>query len=169
MAPVWEVLHRFSCSNRTVQNAPKYYFWIQWSGSGAFVLKNSDVTSFSELVRKRASVQLVLHRLSCSNETVRNAPKHEFWVQWSGSGAFITKNFYPTSFSELAREWHQFGQLCIYFRAVTERSETPRNMSFGSNGVDQVRSLRKIPTQLRLANLCVNGTSSAIFVSTFVQ
>jgi hypothetical protein len=45
----------------------------------------------------------VLHRLSWSNETVRNAPKHEFWVQWSGSVAFVTKNFDATSFSELGR------------------------------------------------------------------
>jgi hypothetical protein len=32
-----------------------------------------------------------------------------------------------------------------------------------------VRSLRKIPTRLYLANLCVNGTSTASFASTFVQ
>jgi hypothetical protein len=32
-------------------------------------------------------------------------------------------------------------------------------MSFGSNGVDRVRSLWKIPTQLRLGNLDVNGAS----------
>jgi hypothetical protein len=32
---------------------------------------------------------------------VRNTPKHEFWVQWSGSGAFIAKNFDATSFSKL--------------------------------------------------------------------
>jgi hypothetical protein len=37
-------------------------------------------------------------------------------------------------------------------------------MSYGSNGVDRVRLLQKIPTQLHLANLCVNGTSSASFV-----
>jgi hypothetical protein len=36
-------------------------------------------------------------------------------------------------------------------------------MSFGSNGVDRVRSLPKIPKQLRLANLCVNCTCSACF------
>jgi hypothetical protein len=35
-----------------------------------------------------APVRPVLHRLSCSNETVGNIPKLEFWVQWSGSGAF---------------------------------------------------------------------------------
>jgi hypothetical protein len=42
-------------------------------------------------------------------------------------------------------------------------------MSFGANGVDWVHSLPKLPTQVRLANLCVNGASSANFASTFVQ
>jgi hypothetical protein len=64
-----------------------------------------------------APVRPVLQRLSCGNETVRNAPKHEF----------------------------------------------------GSNGVDRVRSLRKVLTELHLANLCVNGASSASFASSFVQ
>jgi hypothetical protein len=58
---------------------------------------------------------------------------------------------------------------CIDFRAVAKLSETSQNMSFGSNRVDQVRSLRNISMQLRLANLCVNGASSASFPSTFVQ
>jgi hypothetical protein len=80
------------------------------------------------------------HRLLCINETVRNAPKLESWVQWSGSGAFVTKN-----------------------------SETPQNMSFGSNGVDRVRSLREIPMRPCLANMYDNGTSSASFASTLVQ
>jgi hypothetical protein len=80
-----------------------------------------------------APIRPVLHQLSCSNETVRNALKYEFWVQWSGSGAFIAKNSNATLFSEL------------------------------------VRSLRKILTQLRLVNLCVNGAISASFASTFLQ
>jgi hypothetical protein len=46
-----QVLRRLSCSNETVQNAPKHEFGVQWSGSGAFVAKNSDATLFSELVR----------------------------------------------------------------------------------------------------------------------
>jgi hypothetical protein len=50
-----------------------------------------------------APVRPVLHRISCSNETVLSAPKHEFWVQWSGFGAFVVKNFEATSFSELVR------------------------------------------------------------------
>jgi hypothetical protein len=48
-------------------------------------------------------VRPVLHRVSGNNEKVRIAPKHEFWVQWSGSGALVTKIFDATSFSELVR------------------------------------------------------------------
>jgi hypothetical protein len=48
-----------------------------------------------------APVHTVLHLVSCSYETITNAPKH---------------------------------------------NETYENMSLGSNGVDWVRSLRKIPT-----------------------
>jgi hypothetical protein len=31
----------------------------------------------------------VLHRLSCSNETIRKAPKHEFWVNVLGQMEWI--------------------------------------------------------------------------------
>jgi hypothetical protein len=48
-------------------------------------------------------VRLVLQRLSWSNEMVRNASKHEFWVEWIGSGAFVAKNSDATSFSEFLR------------------------------------------------------------------
>jgi hypothetical protein len=48
MAPVRTVLPRLSCSNKTVGNAPKHEFWVQWSGSVAFIAKNSDATLFSE-------------------------------------------------------------------------------------------------------------------------
>jgi hypothetical protein len=51
MTPVWPVLPRLSCSNETVRNAQKHEFWVYWSGSGAFVVKYSDATLFSELVR----------------------------------------------------------------------------------------------------------------------
>jgi hypothetical protein len=51
MAPVRPVLHRLSYSNETARNAPKHEFWVKWSGSGAFVVKNSDATLLSELVQ----------------------------------------------------------------------------------------------------------------------
>jgi hypothetical protein len=46
-----------------------------------------------------APVQPILLRVSCSNETLtnapkhyENAPKHEFRVQWGGSRVFVAKN-----------------------------------------------------------------------------
>jgi hypothetical protein len=51
MALVWPVLHRLSCSNETVQNIPKHEFWVKCRGPGAFVAKNFDANSLSELVR----------------------------------------------------------------------------------------------------------------------
>ena len=47
--------------------------------------------------------------------------------------------------------------------------ETHKNMSLGSYGVDQVRSLRKIPKRLHATNLGINSTISADFVSSFTQ
>src|SRR6185369_15427841 len=43
--------------------------------------------------------------------------------------------------------------------------ETHQNISLGSNGLDRVRSLRKIPTRLRGTNFC---TSSARFATSFI-
>jgi hypothetical protein len=100
-----------------------------------------------------APLRLVLHRLSCSNETPRNALKHEFSVQWSASGAFVTKDSKAT-----------------YRLSCT--NETVRNVlkhEFCVQWSGRLRSLRKILTRLCLAHLCVDGTNSASFASTFVQ
>src|SRR6185437_2486494 len=47
--------------------------------------------------------------------------------------------------------------------------ETHRNIGIGSNGVDWVRSLRKIPMSLRGTNYCINCTSSPYFAPSFMQ
>src|SRR6185503_7919984 len=47
-----------------------------------------------------------------------------------------------------------------------EGDVTHQNVSLGSNGVDRVRSLRKIPMRLRGTNLC---TSSSRFAPSFVR
>ena len=46
---------------------------------------------------------------------------------------------------------------------------THQNISLGSNGVDWVHSLRKIPTGLRGTIFCINCTSSPCFASSFMQ
>jgi hypothetical protein len=169
MPPVRPVLHRLLCRNETVRTHQNISFGSNGMNRVRSLRKNSDATLFWRTCAIMALIRPFLHRLSCSNEAVRNATKHEFRVKWSGSSAFVAKNSDATLFSELVREWNQFGQFCIVFRAVMKRSEIPQNKSFGSSGVDRVRSLRKIMTGLCLANLCVNGTSSASFALTFEQ
>ena len=129
IAPVQPVLYRVSCRNEILPNAPKYYEMHKNMSLGP-----NGVDRVSSLRKFRcdfmartfaliAPVQIVLHRVSCSNETLPNA--HKYY------------------------EMHQ-------------------NMSLGSNGVDRVRSLRKIPKLLPGTNLCINCTSSTRFAMSFV-
>ena len=54
-----------------------------------------------------APVHTILHRVSCSYETIPNAPKHYAtqqnmsWIQWGGLGAFVVKNPDVDSWHEL--------------------------------------------------------------------
>ena len=129
IAPVQPVLHRVSCSNKTLPNAPKYYETHQNMSLGSNGVGREH--SLRKIPKRlhgtnlciNCNVQPVLHRVSCSNETLPNAPKHY---------------------------------------------ETHQNMSLGSNGVDWVHSLRKIPMRLHVTNLCINCTKSTRFPPSFV-
>ena len=61
--------------------------------------------------------------------------------------------------------------LCSYetIPKAPKHYPTHQNMSLGSNGVDWVRSLRKVPTWLRGTNFCINCTSSHRFAPSFMQ
>ena len=78
-----------------VRNAPKRQFRVQWGGSGAFVAKNSEGTSFHELCTTSARFAPSFVRQpngpECS-QIIRNTPKFQFRVQLSGLGAFVAKN-----------------------------------------------------------------------------
>ena len=130
IAPVQPVLHRVSCRNETLPNAPKHY-----ETHTNMSLGSNDVGRVHSLrkISKRlhgtnlcinCTCSTHLHRLSCSNETLPNAPKYY---------------------------------------------ETHQNMSLGSNGMDRVRSLWKIPMRLRGKNFCINCTSSTCFAQSFVK
>ena len=87
------------------------------------------------------------------------------WIEW-----FVVKNSDTTSWHEIL---HHFSPFCTEFCKVTKWYQmhpnsinTHQNMSLESNGVDRVRSLRKIPTRLRDTNFC---TSSARFAPSFVR
>ena len=104
-------------------NCTKKKFRVQWGGSGAFVAKNSNATLWHEqlhqLTRFALSVVGQKNGPKCT-QIVRNAPKHEFRVQWGGSGAFVAKRSNGTSWHELL---HQFGLFCLEFFMATKRSK----------------------------------------------
>src|SRR6185436_13832654 len=59
----------------------------------------------------------------CS-QIVRNTLKHQFRVQWGGSGAFVAKNSNTTSWHELL---HFLGPFCTEFRKATKRPKMHPN------------------------------------------
>ena len=110
-ALVRPVLHRVSCGNQTVPNAPKWYKTHQNVSLGSNGLDSvsslhkiltplrgtnfctSSARFASSFVRQPSSPE-------CT-QIVRNAPKRQFWVQLVGLGAFVAKNSDATSFHEL--------------------------------------------------------------------
>ena len=105
IAPAQHILHRVPCSNETLPNAPKHYEMLQnmsfdQVGWIECVLCEKFRCDFmAQTWALIAPVQPVLHRVSCSNETLtntpkhyENAPKHEFRVQWGRSCAFFARN-----------------------------------------------------------------------------
>src|SRR6185369_10453499 len=82
IAPVQPISHRVSCSNETFQNAPKHYKTLQNMSLVPMVwiecvlCEKFRCDSMAQTCALIAPVQPVLHRVSYSNETVTNAPKH---------------------------------------------------------------------------------------------
>src|SRR6185503_20997625 len=93
------VLHRVSKGNQTVPNATKWYE------------THENVSLGSNGVDRVRSLR------KCT-QTVRNAPKRQFWVQRGGSGAFVATNSDPTLWHELL---HYVGPFCTEFRKATKR------------------------------------------------
>ena len=131
-----------------VQNTPKRQFRVQWGGSDAFVAKNSDTTSWHKLLHYIGPSCTEFRKATKRSQIVRNAPKRHFRVQWGGLGAFVVTKF----------------------RKATKRSRmhpnSTKRISLRCNGLDRMRSLRKIPTQLRGKNFC---TTSARLAQSFVR
>ena len=104
IASVYPVLHRVSCSYKKIINAPKHYATHQNMSLG------SNRVDWLRLLRKIstrlcgtslcinctcsqyfASSFMKLRNDSKCIQTLCNAPKHEFRVQWGGLGAFVEK------------------------------------------------------------------------------
>ena len=104
IAPVHPVLHRVSCSYEMLTNAPKHY-----TTQENMILGSNGVDWMRSLrkISTRHCVTSLCINCTCSHcfassfmqlwndpkctQTLCNAPKHEFWVQWGGLGAFVEK------------------------------------------------------------------------------
>ena len=115
IATVHPVLHRVWCSYETITDEPKHYETYQ---------NMSLRSNGADWVRSLRKIPMWLHDtnvcINCTSspcfassfmrlrndpkctQTLCNAPKHEFRVQWGGLGAFVEKNPGVTSWHELS-------------------------------------------------------------------
>ena len=128
-----------------------------------------------------APVQPVLHRVTCSNETLPNAPKHyethqnmslgSNGVDWVRSLRNILTWLRGTNFCINCTSSARFAPSSSINETIQnapKHYETQQYRSLGSNVVGRVHSWRKIPKQLHGTNLCINSTSSTHFAPSFV-
>ena len=119
IAPVHRILHHVSCSYKMLPNASKHYAtyqnlslgsngadWLHslqkfltWLCGRSFCINCTSWPHFAPSFRQ------LWNDPKCS-QTLCNAPKHEFRVQWSGFGAFVSKksrcDFVPRTFALIA-------------------------------------------------------------------
>ena len=82
IAPIQPVLHQASCSNETIQNAPKHYETQKYLSLGSNGV--GQVRSLRKIQKRLHGTNLCINctsstrfaTVSCSNETLPNAPKH---------------------------------------------------------------------------------------------
>ena len=81
-----------------------------------------------------APIHTILNRVSCSYETIPNAPKHEFHA-----------SVHSVLIAPVHSVLHQVSCSYEMIANAPKHYATHQNMSLGSNGVDWVRSVQKIP------------------------
>ena len=112
--PFQPTLHRVSCSNETIQNAPKNYKTHQNMSLGS-----NGVDRGGSLQKIPMRLRGTTFCINCSSsavfapsfmqqwnhpkctQTLQNTSIHAFRVQWGGSGVFIMKNSDATSWHKL--------------------------------------------------------------------
>ena len=114
IAPVQPILHRVLCSNDTLPNAPKHYEMLQnmsldpMGWIECVLCEKFRCDFMAQTCALIATVQPVLHRVSCSNETLPNTTKNykthtnmSLGSNGDGLGAFVVKNSKTTSWHKL--------------------------------------------------------------------
>ena len=119
IVPVEPVSHRVYCCNKTIPNASEHYEIHQNISLGSYRL--DQVRSLRNIPTRlrgtnfcTSSARFAPNSVRQPNspkcaQIIRNIPKHQFGVQWGGSGAFVAKYSDTTSWHELL---HQFSPFC---------------------------------------------------------
>ena len=129
-----------------IPNAPKHYEIHRNMSLGSnrvdwdCPLKKSRHHIVAQIFALIARAHRVLHRISCSYETIPNAPKY-YKGPMGWIGCVRCKKFAP-----IHRILHRVSCGYEIIPNAPKHYETHQNMSLGSNGVDQVRLLGKITT-----------------------
>ena len=89
---------------QTVRNTPKNHFRFQWGGSGAFIAKNSNATSWHELLHLFGLFWTEFHKATKRSQMHSNSTKRNKNVSLGSNGVdreCFAKNSYATSCHEL--------------------------------------------------------------------
>ena len=93
------------------------------------------------------------------------------WIRCVGCEK-LQRDFVARTFALIAPVQYVLHQVSCSYKTILNVPiyyEMHRNISFGSNVVDWVRSLRKIRMWLRGTNFCISCTSSPHFAPSFMQ
>jgi len=122
-----------------------------------------------------APVQYVWQQVSCSYETIPNAPKYnktDRIISLGSNGVDLVHSLrknhtslHGTNFCINCTSSPRFPPSFMQLRNDPKCTKILQR----SNGVDLLRLLRKIPTSLRGMNFCINFTSSPRFAPSFMQ
>ena len=120
-----------------------------------------------------APIQPISHQVSCSNETIQNAPKHyktQQFMSLASNGVDRVRSLRKTLMKKfVARTSSLIALVQPVLHLVSCSNETnPKCTQTVRNGVGRVRLLLKIPMRLNGTNLCINCTSSAQFAPSSV-
>ena len=114
IAPVHTILHRVSCSYEMITDETKHFQtyqnmslgpngvdWVRSLRKNLTRLRGTNFCINCTSSPYFASSFMELRNDPKCTQTLYNAPKHEFRVQWGGMGAFIAKTPDVTSWHEL--------------------------------------------------------------------
>src|SRR6187455_3358233 len=159
--------HGFLYSNETNQNEPKHHYWVQKSGLGAFVSFLARIGSSFRFRPESVPLLQHWHGFLHSNETDQNEPKHHYWVQKSGLGAFVSFLARIGSLFRFRPESVHSMQPGLVFCTVAKLTKTNQNNTIGSKKVDWVRSFRfwreSVVHFVSVPNRCIKCYTGMVF------